>query len=275
MPIKPEELLSYAGIDPEKYDSIDDAKTAFDTEFVKKSNIGNLLIKQPELADPIIGKRMSIIDRKIDSFAKAAGIEFDADSVKGKKVEDKMEIFQPLFEAKILELNSKAGAGNDEKLKALAEEKEKIESKYKDTFKLLNETKFEFEGYKNNIVQKDKDKKKSDYFIESLNSVEYSPEVDELKKKGFEILLKENYLIDLDENDAPFVKDAKTGERLKSSTKTGEFLDLKDIVKIEAEKNKVIKQSPYSGQKYPFSQSQHQQIPNGDNGGEKKKLNGR
>lgn len=275
MPIKPEELLSYAGIDPEKYDSIDDAKTAFDTEFVKKSNIGNLLIKQPELADPIIGKRMSIIDRKIDSFAKAAGIEFDADSVKGKKVEDKMEIFQPLFEAKILELNSKAGAGNDEKLKALAEEKEKIESKYKDTFKLLNETKSEFEGYKTNIVQKDKDKKKSDYFIESLNSVEYSPEVDELKKKGFEILLKENYLIDLDENDAPFVKDAKTGERLKSSTKTGEFLDLKDIVKIEAEKNKVIKQSPYSGQKYPFSQSQHQQIPNGDNGGEKKKLNGR
>jgi hypothetical protein len=256
MPIEAGELLKYAGIDPEKFDTIDAAKEAFDTTFVKTDKIKDVLIKQPELADGIIGKRMSIIDRKLDDIVKASGVEYDSEALKGKKVEEKIEFFKPLIETRFSDLTKASMSGSGEREKTLAEEKARLESKLKDTSSLLADVKTQFETFKTDIVVKEKESKKKNYFESALGAVEFSPEVDELKKKGFIMTIKESYIVDLDEKDEPFVKDAKTGERVKSADKAGEFLGLSDIIKMEADKNKVSKQSPYAGNRNNFTPAQ-------------------
>lgn len=241
MPIEAKELLSYAGIDPEKFESIDDAKSAFDEAFVKKDGIKDLLIKQPELADPIIGKRMNIIERKTMSLLEEAGLEVE--EFKGKKIEEVFDSALPKFKEQLGKLKQ----SDDGKVKELNEQLEKYKASLKDTKSLLETTKSEFDQFKTNVVQEKRQSKIEEYFNQAYSAIDFSPEADEVKKIGFKAIVKDKYKIDLDEQEKPIVVDAKTNERIKDPNKHGQFMELNDLLKVEAEKTGVLRKNPYSG----------------------------
>lgn len=241
MPIEAKELLTYAGIDPEKFEKLEDAKAAFDESFIKKDGVKDLLIKQPELADGIIGKRMNIIERKTLSLLEEAGLEVD--EFKGKKIEEVFDAALPKFKEHLGKLKQ----SDDGKVKELNELLEKTKSSLKDTKSLLDATKTDFDQFKTNVVQEKRQLKIDDYFNQAYNSVDFSPEADEVKKIGFKAIVKEKYKIDLDEQDKPIVIDSKTNERIKDPNKHGQFMELTDLLKVEAEKTGVIRKNPYSG----------------------------
>jgi hypothetical protein len=271
MAIEAVELLKYAGIDPEKFDKIEDAKEAFDTNFIKKDGIKDFLIKQPEYADPIIGKRMSIVERKTFSLLEEAGI--DTEQFKGKKVEEIFDAALPTFKETIANYKKSATSGNDEKIKELSESLEKYKSKVKDTESLLNTTKTEFEKFQENIKVEKKTNAINDYFGKAFSSIDFSPEADELKKEGFKSVISKKYGLDLDEEGKPYVFSAETKERIKDPEKHGSFMDFDKILKLEAEKLGVIKKNPYSGKPAGFTpQNNYKPTAPAENA---RKLNGR
>jgi len=241
MPIEAKDLLTYAGIDPEKFENIDAAKAAFDESFIKKDGIKDLLIKQPELADPIIGKRMNIIERKAFSLLEEAGLE--TDEFKGKKIEEVFDTALPKFKEHLGKLKQ----SDDGKVKELNEQLEKYKNSLKDTKSLLDTTKTEFDQYKTNVVQEKRTAKIDDYFNQAYGTIDFSPEADEVKKIGFKAIVKEKYKIELDEQEKPIVVDAKTNERIKDPNKHGQFMELGDLLKLEAEKTGVLRKNPHSG----------------------------
>jgi vacuolar-type H+-ATPase subunit I/STV1 len=256
MPIEAKDLLNYAGIDPDKFDKIEDAKAAFDEGFVKKDKIKDLIIAQPELADPIIGKRMSILERKAFSLFESAGIEFDKDSFKGKKLEEVFEAVTPKVGEHFTTLKKSAESGSDDKVKEILKQKEQIESKYKDTESLLNSLKQEHETFKTTVIEEKRKTKKDAYVKEAFSVLEFSPEVDELKKKGFEAIVSQAYKVELDDKDEPFVVDSATNQRVKNPEKSGEFMGLKELLLEAGKKHDVLKKAGYAGKPHVFTPTQ-------------------
>ncbi len=225
MAIETEKILGYLGVDPKEIDSEDKFKETFDSTFIKRSEI----TKDPELYKDLVGKFNGSMTTKIKQVAKSAGIEFEQGELKSNMPEEVMNIAFNKVQSKLKELEEKAGAGNDEKVKQWEEKYSKLESKANDYKKSLETTANELTAFKTNYETEKKQFKIESELERELAGFKWKAGASDLEKKGFIIDFKENHKLDLDEEGKFFVANVK-GERIKSKNKASEFMNLNEVI---------------------------------------------
>ncbi len=248
--LKPESILTYLGFEADKVKTEEDFKSQFDTKF----GVKELLLKDPAFTGKIFGQKIGSIEAKVKSNAKKMGVDFTPEELKDKGVEDILE----LSFTKIAAINKqamddleKASKGSvDEQVKTWKDKYQSVESKLKDTEGLLTKTSTEFEGFKNEQVTKVKTDTILNFKKSAIGKLEFKQDITPVEKMGFESVLNDKYVFDLDETGSPFVADKK-GQRIPSKKTTGTFMSADEILQEELIANKLAKINPSGGKAAP------------------------
>lgn len=235
----------------------EDFKKFHQETFVAKQ----IAMDDPEIKNKIIGKITGSITTKLKSLA-----SLDKKEIEGKQVEEIAEMAIAKFKSKITELEELSKKNSDETVKSLQSEVESWKKKTKD-FESLATTNFEgWEGEKKAKTETIKSFKLNHILSQAKSKIPLKDGITDLEKAGFESLLKNNYVIDLGDNDEPEIYTTK-GERVKSES-GNKFVTLEDLLLLEAKKNNILKQQPTQGARkvFPLPGSQS----TGVNGLEKK-----
>lgn len=240
---KPTEIFDVLGIKSDEIKSLEDFRVTFEKEFIRKNQVE----QDKDISSKIFGKRIGSVESKVKSISKKHGVDFTADEIKDKQVEDLIELsFSKIIDNnnKIVDDLKKESTGSkDEVAKGWEEKYTKLESKYKDTEGLLQSTKNDFEGFKTQTATERKNDKLNIFKEQSLGKLKFKPNIKEVEKAGFLSIIDSKYDLDLDEQGSLFVKDKK-GERLKSAKVVGTFKSVEEVLEEEALKAEVIQINP-------------------------------
>lgn len=245
MAIESKDLIEYLGFKPEEVESLDDLKSKFSTDFIRKDAV----VKDKDLVSQVTGKVIGSITTKLNTVVKDLGFELDENEIKGKKIEDVIGVFgnkaKDHYTAKITELESLASANNkDEAVKEWENKFKKIESKYNDTVNLLNTTKADYESkiqsYEGEKVAFKINHRKS----EALKSVPFKDGLTELERKGYMSILDEEIGVELDETGVPYPISKKDKSRIPNPKVSGTFMDFEDLFTQKAIELKLAKVTP-------------------------------
>jgi len=229
------EALGISGIDEEKV-TIDDIKSHIGQNFILRANAE----KDEELKTKFTGSVLGKLTTK-------AAQEFDLPSseVKGKKMEEIFEMVKGRYQATIKELEEKAGHGNDKKLEELTKQLTDYKAKYEAVEAGKNTLAEELEKTKAEAEGKIKSFKLNDIVTRAKSAIPFSDEFtkDQLKRNGFESLIASSYVFDIDENDKPIVRSKADNKIVMSPTAPANFASIEEVLKLEAEKNGVLKKN--------------------------------
>lgn len=250
------DLLSYIGLD--KVEKIDDFKKEFEKKFVPRDKA----IEDEEIRNRVSGETLGRITTKFTRLMKQHGVEFDpADVEEEVTLEDgtkkkKNKPLENIFEVGITKFNDMHVAAQEEikkksgeptqALKDWQEKYVKIESKYNDLKKLHDDTKQQLQKTEQTYAEQIKGIKVQTIKQQALAGITWKKDITELERKGFESLINDNYKIDLDDKGEAFIAD-KTGKRIKSDKKAGEFKSISEVLMDEAIKNKLHQVNPHAG----------------------------
>lgn len=252
--LKPEAILEYLGYKVEDIKTVDDFKAKFDTEFGRRET----LLKDPKFVNEIYGKKVGSIEAKVKANAKKMGVEFTPEEIKDKGVEDILELSFTKIAAlnqKAMEDAEKASKGTvDEQVKSWKDKHQALESKFKDTEKLLTNTSTEFDTFKKEAVVAQKTRTVNQFRQAALGKLEFKQDITPLERAGFESVLNEKYVFDLDDAGKPFVANKK-GERIPSKKVTGQFMEAEEVLQEELLANKLSKLNKDGGKAAPARQT--------------------
>lgn len=241
------DVNEWLGIESE---DLEDFKTKFKEKYFTEEEV---LADKAKLGK-FTSKTLSGVEANAFKIAKGYGVEVNKDEFKGKKTE---EIINALFEAKegqhqtfVEKMKADSKQGADEKFTKLNEEYEKALSKVSDLETLNQSTASKFDEAEKEWGNKIKTFKK-DYFEKDLYSTfNYAPDLDPLKKKGWQSEMREKYRFDFDETDTAYVTDSE-GKRIENPAKHGTFKSPLEVLKEEGEKAGVISVNPQAGKPAP------------------------
>lgn len=233
------ELVKYLGL--EEVESLDEAKEKFSKTWAKSEEITSAVGK--------VTGSITNVARKAFDFA---GVTLADDEIKGKKAEDIIKLgaerAKAVYEEKLSELTTlKSSSGNEELIKKFEKEKDSLTKKLQEKETLLSETMNQFEGFKNEVVSKERKSKIGSTFDKSLSEVKLDPTISSLTLRGFKDSINDKYIIDIEEDESVVVKDKKSGEKITNKAKAGTFMSLKDILEKEATEAGIILKSPHAG----------------------------
>jgi len=247
MAIEQKELLEYLGID--SVENLEDFRSKFEPVYVRKNSVKD----DKELHQSVVGKVIKAATQTIVQDLKSSGIEFEDGEVKEMKEIPIEQVFSKgmaklknHFASKIAELETKAGNGNDEKVKEVTTKFEKLQAKHDQEKALWEQTKGLFEQEKSGWVNEKKNIKLSSKVGDAFKSIKWKTGVSEIEKKGFLSLVNEKYKIDLDEKDELFIADSQ-GQRIKHPKKNGEFKNINEVLEEEGKAANVWEGNPIAG----------------------------
>lgn len=240
MKLSPEDAvkaLEFLGVDAENLDGF---KTKFAEGYIPVSRVEQYVKDEPDgkIKNAIIGNTVGQFNDAVSSVAKRFEIDLSSEDFKGlekqseklKKlaevVHNKIEGERQTFKSGLPDLE-KVNKEWETKVSKIQKEKESIES-------LLNTTKTEFEGFKTEVVTKEKNSKKDSYWNKSFGSLKFSKETDDLKKEGFATKFRSKYDIDIDDKGNEFVIERESGKKLPSKKNAGNFAGLDELLELEA-----------------------------------------
>jgi hypothetical protein len=238
------EIFEALSIDGEKVKTKEDLIAHVNKDFVKR----NEAEKDPTLIAAISGKLVGSIETKAKTIAKEFDIDTTGEDFKELRPLERLDKVVSLAKSKYdTEINNYKSQikGDDGKLVAEWEKKyNKVEIKLKETEGLLSSVTGELETTKTNSANQIKSFKLGNVKETAFKKIEWSKDVDELKKKGFNTLLEEKFVFDIDENDQPFVLDKATKKKIESKKTAGTFATFEEIIEKEAIENKMISVNP-------------------------------
>lgn len=233
------ELLKFLNL--EEAESVEAAKEKFQADFLPAKTLN-------EKVGKITGTINSLAPKLFNEF----GVTLTDEDFKGKKTEEVLQFAASKaaenYKAKITELEARAsGQAGEEVLKQWEQKYTKLEKQLNEERSLKNDVATQFEQFKIGIENEKKSSKISHALENSLKEIKLDPTVNQLTIEGFKGLVKSKYIIDL-EDDAPVIKDAKTGEKITSKAKAGTFMSIQDVLLKEATEQNIILKNPHAGQ---------------------------
>ena len=234
------DLTEYLGIQLGEDATIDTFKESFSTQFVRKDRAAD----DEEIQKAIFGKQTREFATEVKRAAKESGIELSEEEAK-LPVKDLVRLLPTKKDEFYTGQIEKLKEGTKKPSEAVQEWEQKynqLNNKYEDTVSLLNNTKSTLEQKEQEFVTFQKNFKKNEVVKDVWSKANsfISDTASELEKTGFVPYINSNYTIDL-EDDKPII--LKDGHRIPDPNKAGEFLDPITAIKIEAEKNKILKVS--------------------------------
>lgn len=248
------EVSEFLGL---KGDNLDDFKTNFEDTFIRKDKIGD----DKTLLAPHFAKTTGEIETKLRSAARAYGIEIEEGLIpKGSKVTEVVDILfgkaTEIRKKEVEELNGKINTPDDKALEKLQGDydtfKESQGKKYKDIEGLRDDAVTKFNELETSTNEQFKNIKLDTLRGEAHGKIKWAKEGQDfdLKYKGFQAQMNENFKTSLNEEGSFIVTD-KDGERIKDDKITGQFKSYDSVLKDEAEKAGLLKVNPNGGQKVP------------------------
>lgn len=257
MAIEVKDLMQFLGVEA---DNIDAFKEKFEAEFSRNSNIN----KEHPKVKAFIGETLGILEKNLKNIAKNHNAEWSGGDWDSKTLNDKFSFAMGKVVENhnaILDDFKKTHAGNDEAIKEWEKKVSALTSKLNDTETLLGHTKQEFEGYKTAEAKRETDRIIKEHTAQAVGKLRFKQTVNDLTKKGFLTSFSEQYRIELDENKAPYVTDAK-GQRIPNPKVTGTFMALEDVLTAEAIKADIFEKNPLAQQQPQRQQHQQYTPPN-------------
>ena len=237
------EIVKFLGL--EQTESVEDAKEKFQQNWTKSDEVSSKIGK-------LTGTIANVTRKAFEPF----GVTLSEDDFKDKKIEDVIrgasEKAKTEFEKQRNEWEQRASGNNSEELIKDWEKKYKgLEKKYTEIDSAREEVANQFESYKVNVATEKRKNKIDSLFEREMSSIKLDPAVNEYTLRGFKSAINDKYEIDLEENDSPIIKDKATGERVKSKDKAGKFLNISEVLVLEASSAGIIQKNPHSGKPAP------------------------
>ena len=251
------ELIKF--LDLQEVENLEKAKEAFSQKFVKQEELSSKIGK-------ITGSITNVARKAFEPF----GVNLTEDDFKDKKIEDVLrsasEKASESYNTKISELEKRAkGQGSEELIKEWETKYSKVEKQLSETEKARQESISAFESFKTEVQEKEKTSKINSIYEKSLSALKPDPTVSEITLKGFRSHINENFKIDFDDKGDAVIFDKKTGERIKSGKKAGDFLNVQDVLLNEASSAGILQKNPQAGKGKPSTPFQHHNEPENKN----------
>lgn len=236
------ELAKFLGV--EEAESLDKAKEAFQEKYVPQSEVTSK-----------IGKITGSVQNVARNLFEPLGVVLSDDDFKDKKIEDVLRGAKEQAKSKFDEIKSewekKASEGGSAEL--IKENEKKItslEKKLKEESDARLAASQALETYKVEVENEKKTTKINTEFEREFSAVKLDPSVNDFTKRGFRAAFEDKYAMELDENGL-IVKDRKSGERISSSAKAGQFLSLGELLVKEANDAGIVQKNPGAGKPRP------------------------
>jgi hypothetical protein len=199
------------------------------------------------------GKVFGSAQTKIKKNFEELGVEFEDGELKDLMLEDMVKLGNTKLLGKVdsikAEIEKQAGLTIDQRISEKEAELGKYKSKVSDYEKLIKQKATDFENKENEYKGQLKNSEINFHKKSVIGSLNYLPDLDSYKKKGFLAEMDERFNVDLDETGTPIPLDRKTGSRIPSDKTHGTFLSLDELYAIEAAKAGVISVTPQGGKK--------------------------
>lgn len=237
------DLLNYLGVEAE---NIDDFKKKFSESYDKKGTLDREAISQE------VGRIKGAMEVAVKRMAKENGIEFEADEIKEKKIED---IIGLSFKKMLANSDAAIQKVKDESRKSKPADIQEWESKVTK----LNDKLGQLEATNNAL--KDEMSKKEQEFLGTIKKTKlglqeknmwggfkFRHDLDELTKKGFEAYIQEKYKLDLDDKEQLIITD-KDGKFIPDTSKHGAFKTAEQVIFEEGSAKNLFEKNPDAGKR--------------------------
>ena len=235
------EILSFLNLN--EAENLEEAKEKFQENWVNSKELNDKIGK-------INGTIAHVAKRAFEPF----GVTLTEEDFKDKKAQDVLRMAsdkaREAYEKQQEEWQQRADkSGSEELVKEWEKKYKTLEKKVTDIDSARQDAINQFEKFKQTVADEQRATKINHTFEKELSSIKLDPSVNEYTIKGFKATIGEKYAIDLEEDGSVFVKDKKSGERLKSKEKAGSFLNLSDVLLQEATAAGIIQKNPTAGQR--------------------------
>jgi hypothetical protein len=262
MPLQTEhqtELLKFIAPEILESEDLEQAKQILTSTFIKKSEAA----KDEDVRKQVSGSLLGKLDTFVNQQAKQLNVEFD-EGVKSGKLEDKLSFLTTKVSENLETYKSQIdkGVGDDFKKKLELEYQAKIEKLNLDLqtkTEMLDNTVQKLTTIEAEYKTKERNRIITDAFTKAKSEIQFSPEADNLKLKGFEATFNEKYKVELDENNSVIVLDSSTNKPIQNPNKMNDFLGLSDVLKKEAEENNLLQKAAAAGSKVAATTYKSQQ----------------
>jgi len=255
--LKAQEILDYMGFSDVK--TLDELNANFKTKYYTKKEF----LDNKELRDTVTGITFTKVKQNMVAKAREAEIPFTKSELDDLTVEQIFDLFKErqaeMYKTQLAEVQGQVGKSGEEAVKPYIEKISKYEQSLADEKKAKAEIASQFDQFRQEADGKIRSTRVQ-YFRKDLTSdieSQFDPNLkkDELKMKGWNSHINENFKFDYDENDNPIIMD-KTGSKIKNPKKADEWLTPKEVLQAEADKLGLIPKNqqagkPYTGQPAP------------------------
>lgn len=248
MPISTEDLLGYLGDQFKDVADIDDFKGRFGKTYFTEKQIHS----DKDLLSRFTGRTFGHLTKKIKDYAKELELELEEGTFTDQEPEKAIRAIGAKLseraESQINELKGQIGKGGEEAIKPWQEKVAKYEASLNDERKAKKELAAALEAEKLNAANTVKTFKVGYAKKDVMTSLGYDATVmkDDLKRKGWESHVNENFRFDFDEHDQFIITD-KEGNKIKNPKKADEWLAPKDVLAMEADKLGLLPKNPQGG----------------------------
>lgn len=237
------DLLNYLGIESA---NIDDFKAKFSELYDKKGSLDRDAISQE------VGRIKGALEVAVKRMAKENGIEFEADELKDKKLEDIIGIS---YKKMLANSDTAIQKIKDESRKSKPADIQEWESKVSKLNDKLGQLEATNNQLKDDMVKKEQEflgtikKTKLGLQEKSLwSGFKFRHDLDELTRKGFEAYVQEKYKLDLDDKESLIITD-KDGKFIPDTTKHGAFKTPHQVILEEATAKNLFEKNPDAGKR--------------------------
>lgn len=250
MPIKPEVVTQYLGIDLEKFEDEAAFRADFDGTFIRKE----LAHDDGEVQNRVFGKANNVLRGKLKNTAKAIGIEdleVDWDKANPSDIIDVMKDKVSGSVASLrTELEAAKKGGSGKTTKEVEELQAKLDAAIKDRDAFGTQAK-EFETKYNtlegSIKQREAQARVDSVFERALESVKFREDVNAYARKGFEADMRAKYKPEFGEDGKGYKVIGPDGNPVLNPTKAQTYMTMEEIASRHAEEAKLTGGNPQGG----------------------------
>lgn len=241
------EVLNFLGF-KDDIASLEDFKKEFNPTFIRKENAKD----DEEIVKTIVGKRLGSLETKIKQLAKKSGIELTGDEIKEKSLEEVTDLVIGKFNTKVTDLqkllDDASKATNDEKVKTLTTELEKVKGEATDFKAKFENLGTEFETFKTNVSTQGKQAKLDNLKNKAFESIKFKNGISEFEKEGFLSKMEKTYKFELDETGDKLLVTDKEGKTIANPNKAGKVFSPEELLETQAIEGKLYAINPNNTQ---------------------------
>lgn len=251
-------ILDYLGITIKDGATIDDFKSIFDKTFLKVDSAKD----HPDVKRAIEGEVIKQLATETKRVAKSFAIDFNEEESKQpifKMLETALGRQSETLNNEIEGLKKKVGEPT-EALKDLEAKLAKAQERADAEARLKSDLAAQVALKEKEVTDFKRNFKLNSVREQLFKSLPYSDTATELMRKGFNTLVSEKYIIDLDDQEQPYIADAATKARIKDPSKHDAYLSPEVVLAKELADQKLAKVVDPNQQK-PASPMQPPQQP--------------